>query len=519
MAAAQNQWLKQMCSPLHSMTELLTKLAATSLPHPSLSALLHPIWVVHNTLVMVHDSAPPKEEHPEFCRQPEFACFVTEFTSFLAALIPQLDRLGSRLSIVASSIGTAEEALFWELWRFLVAAGACFTFAGGQHSELLPRQPFDPHLYAAFNALLQWLLSISRSPAWLAMRKQHGGVHNKGELLAILAQPLNCIIGLSTTESKSILRSHLLCFPQTILPLLCCIISEQFTNAPMLVPRLQSGAGRPATLYRRGVGEAFFSDNLGPFLTSLVMLISNLANQDIITGHDGSFSFVTAPAVTHLLKTVLMLPQQALSSKSDLVSRCLQCLVLLISLCDKDMINGPSPSLPASDASSNQDAVGLPLHMIPRMSRHALETDVRLLHALSVHLSVDAGLTTLCFEVQALILRNWMLAGSFYPISLESVSVMVMSLVGVAKLCTLHGLHMLQRLKQDKARLLKYQIGRPREHKESSARSLDAHTASNDKEQVLPGLQEMNSIRTVMYHASDFTIIMPSYAIHPTTGM
>lgn len=528
MALQLNKWLRQIHSPMRSMTELLATLAAISLPNTSLSTHLPHIQTLYHLLAAAAISKPTCKDQLRITTQPEFTPLVTHFTSLLTALIPQLEKLGCRLSIVATSIGTLEEEVFWELWRFLVVGCFLFGSAFGRDSILTDFQPSNASFYAACDTLLKWLLSISRSPAWVAMQKQHGLGYRNGELLVILAQPLNCLVRLGTIESIPIQVSHLKSFPPTTLPLLCCIMSEQFTDVPMLVPQPHPVAWQAATTYKQRAGESYLSTNLPPFLNLMVAAINNLA---ILTKQQdsGVLSSLTAPAVLHFLKAVLIVAKSLhLNSQYNLLPTSLSCLEELFSLYDSDINTNPGALLSDSDARSNRDAVGLPLHLNPRLSKQVLETDVRLLHAMNQHSIADGGLLTQCYAILTLILRNWMLAGRLYPISTETLAVMVGSVVGIAKLCTSREICMLQQLQQlqqDKARQLVQHDkpcqlvqhdGGPAVQKDINLDLVAAVTASSGEK------EELDVIRTLMHLTSSFNITLQlaghDTTVHPTTG-
>lgn len=512
MEAAHNLWLSRIHSPANEIIELLAAMSAVSLPYPSPFKHSERIWNLYNKLQVICSTAPPEIQLRHLCTQSEFAPFITKYTTLVKALILQLDRLGSRLSSVPSSIGTATEEVFWELWRILVAVETVIGYAYGRRSSLFEKQPFCAGLYDALNMLLQWLLSISRSPAWVAMQRQHGLVDRNGELLAILAQPLDCLLRFSTNIYRSIFCSHLSCFPPTMLPLLCCIMSEQFTNAPVLVPLVQPAASSKAALYKGGVGQLYLAENLDQFLHAMLMVINNFATRHISTEFGSMISFVAAPAVFHFLKAVLILPRKA-SSPPTVVSLCMGVLDSLSSFSNEEALTNPSPLLSAPNASLNKDALGLPLHTNPRFSNLALETDARLLHALVLHQSADASLTQKCCEMQVVILRSWM-TDRLLPISSETLTVMVRSVVGLAKTYSLQGLRMMQQVQklgvEDTFELdLKKKL-RLHAHK--------ALSSSHNKESAVPSLEAMNAVRTVMHNISDFAVTLPNFQFHTATG-
>lgn len=240
----------EMQASVRDMTTICTSLAEISLPLPSPQPLLLRMRLSHLTTFRDLD-APTKLQQQAFQHStPHLILFVSDFTTLLTALVPQLRRQGDRLSSATfCSVGTPEEELFWELWRFLVTSCSVFGMSFNYCNErdgLLNVWPQEKHhpvyapLYAAFTSVLAWLLNMSRSPAWRAMKSVHGLKCTNGELTLILAQAGQCRLSISSAPTPTLLaRAALL--PPNFLPLLCCIFTEQLCSLPCLVPNEKLG--------------------------------------------------------------------------------------------------------------------------------------------------------------------------------------------------------------------------------------------------------------------------------------
>lgn len=66
-----------------------------------------------------------------------------------------------------------------------------------------------------------------------------------------------------------------------------------------------------------------------------------------------------------------------------------------------------SQSLSRQEAQQNSDAFGLALHLDPRLSRPVLDTDVQLLHALSMLVGSKAAFRNVQYELQTHVLDGW----------------------------------------------------------------------------------------------------------------
>lgn len=233
MAAA----LRAQCACMHdvmrAITDAVESIAATPEAHPSLrSEALQLLQGLHPAMAAVTTNFPNIQPPHHSLMQSQHAQYTHDFVTLLNALVPQLARFGSAAACVAG-FGSAEEAIFWNLWSFL--ASSC---------GMLVRWPdvWDPSsgpavcpdLFVTFRGLLLWLLQLIRSPAWTAMKQQHGSLCRGQELHSVLACLLQSLI--YTT------RPQLACtigFPSTIsqdlISLLCCIASEHFGTVPSLI--------------------------------------------------------------------------------------------------------------------------------------------------------------------------------------------------------------------------------------------------------------------------------------------
>lgn len=456
MAATHAPWLKQMRSSMCGMHKCIKEIKAVSLPLARKSAHLPCMRMLKNLLQAISNTMTSQPEPLDTCTQAQFDDLITVYTSLLSDLMPQLDRFASRLGIVATSIRPLEEEVFDQLWQFLLTGCLAFHEASQRRPVLLliDEQSCYVHLYAAHDALLHWLLCFTRSPAWLYVTRQDGVWNSTSVLSTVLTQLLTCMYCILDNASNLILLSHVTYILPTSLPLLCCITSEQVIHILESTVQAQLAAGRAGRIYPNGLSHELDYMSLFQFLDLLTSVVRAVILTDKVTGHSGKFACLTAPAVLHLFKQVLILTPNTPSLPPDLVPSCLECLDQLGNLSNKDIVTNPGPPLSVSDAITNQDAAGLPLHLNPCLSRQMLKTDVRLLHALSAHLAADTALTRDCHAVQVNILESWIVAGMKHPTSSEDVYVMVKSVGGIAKHCSSHGLLVMQQLchgKQEKA--------------------------------------------------------------------
>lgn len=451
MAAAQKAWNDKVCQILHNMEAAVNQVAGISFPNASLHTQI--------PLVRKHEDAADRlftllsTSHASILvSRSEYAFFVTEFTALLSGLIPQLTRLGVRLSLPAARsayTAAAEQDLFWTMWQYLLVASVAFGAVTKSGHDELPseQQPFHAPLYSAFHSLLTWLLEVSRSPAWVTMKHQHGLNGRNRDLLNILEQPMTCLRHLSLESSQPYLDGHLRILPPTSLGLMCCIITETFGSAPAIVPREHLIANIQPTTYRKGLYiTGSCRQSLLHLITDLTLSINNLTASAALAGYPVHLRFLYGPAVIQFLK-VLLIWARGPESNAFLVQHSLQALLTLfkhhlVQSWDKDQIS-------ALDSNPNIDAAGLPWHLQPLFSTPALETDAMLLHVLSIHIYKHPTLIFHLYQLQHEIVQSWRFSMIKYPTTLEVMTVMGKSIIGLAKDCSAVALQQMTQLARE----------------------------------------------------------------------
>lgn len=520
MAASQNQLLKQMCSPVRNMTASVNEIAAMSLPNAHMSTHLCGMRKLRQILSAIFISTNKPTGPTRNKASPEFEAFVKEFTLLLTALTPQLHRLGSRLSIVATSIGTVEEEGFWELWLFLTAGCAAFGAFVEDFPVLLflHQQPYYTNLYASIHDMLQCVLSLSHSHAWMAMKRQNGLSYRTNEMLAILGPPLRCLHYISRAASNPIMFSHLSCIPSTLVPLLSCIVAEQYTcHMPSIWSAQQPATGWRATSHK-GSDLIFLAIHRHDLFSFMTNVVNNFLSIRQRTAPHTTLSFLTAPAVFQVLKSIVIINHN-LSSAADMVRCCLECLLALYGLAEPSSIGSPVPVLSVSELTSNRDELGLPLHNIPRLSMHVLETDVWLLHTLSAHMAVDDPLARLCYSIQASMLRDWMMSGRPYPVASAALTLMMKSVGGIAKQCSALGLLIMHHNQQNKLCKLQQGVARSSEQQQSNKQRQISPGKLSSNILAVPDLEATQHLRTLMNFVSNFKVNLPGNKFQATSGM
>ncbi|MEW5319223.1 MAG: hypothetical protein WDW38_010388 [Sanguina aurantia] len=398
MLEVQRLQCADMCATASRMVDIIAAMAASSLPDAdSLRAHLPPMRALRSRWLETATSMPLFPPEVYAASLPEQALLVTAFTSLLTALVPQLGRLGRRLSSPppsSSSIGTPEEEVFWELWGFLVAACSAYGTAVDHTPTLLPEEtpptavdhtptllpegpsptavghpptllpeetpptavdhtpislpegspppPLHSPLHDALTAMLAWLLPFSRSPAWRAMRQEHGLQRRNVELLIVLAQPVKCLYNLGLLEG-TLLADHMGLLPPGLLLLVCCILSEQFGTAPPVVEQPQPAWARSqqATNYTQSRHTADYRHpvTLHLLLDSLSKAVANLAAAHARAGGSkGTLcSLMTSPAVLQLLKDILILPPEDPITRPALVGKTLRSLLFWLDMSTRQL--------------------------------------------------------------------------------------------------------------------------------------------------------------------------------------
>ncbi|MEW5314130.1 MAG: hypothetical protein WDW38_005650 [Sanguina aurantia] len=397
----------------------------------------------------------------------EQALFLTDLARLISALVPQLHRFSTRLSSpTLASMGTEEEVIFWELWGFLRAGSSAYSQICMKLPNLWPHyeRPFNGALIAAFHSVLTWLLPLTRSPAWRAMTLQDGLVSRNHELLGILLQPTVCgVVNVHQARPHSSMLTQLHALPSTFLPLLCCIATEHLGSAPPLAsasPAATRGTTVRAMNYAQarpyGVSSAGASNQL---LTLLVTSINNflaLAGQG--NAGSGQFGFLGSPAVLQFLKVFLTLGDDLPPASPNPVHCAITCMHAVLSIDNPQARSCLSQSGSPLDGVGNRDADGLPLQADPFTSPYALETDVRLLHALSKPMEDGAHGQLLMnrHACQMMLLQRWGEAGKAHPLGSDAVlGRMDRSIQGLAKQCAWLGLGLLKQQQQQRQRAAK----------------------------------------------------------------
>lgn len=449
---------------LSQMQQSVTSVAEPTRPHAYMQTHLPVLSTLHQYLEALSQSPPQWPTRPSSIRQSEQALLVTHLTALLTSLVPQLDRLGARLSLPPPDRpGRAEEQVFWALWRFAVSSCASLDAALDMFPELLSleQQPFYPPLYVAMNSVLAWVLTMSRSPAWLAMTDEDGLQRRNRELLLILAHPVNLLNNITSSEMPlPVTHSHAL--PASLVPFICCIMTEQFGEQPLLVSQPSLPADISACWYDQSVDPMSYYIPIQHVLTMLIEEIINFVCLDRITGHGEHFQFLTAPALSQLLKAVVILTNRSLFSAPELIQSSVRCLVRVLFLVfksERDSLH--TPVLPQANRLANRDAMGLPLHTNPCLSRAALETDIQLLHVLWLHNARHPSLISFVVTIQSQIAMTWVASIKPTRPPTGTLAMMIKTMLGVSKHVTLQALKLMMLEQMQRRPTLKPLIGQP----------------------------------------------------------
>lgn len=257
MVKLKKAWWMELQESFCNLIRVVNTIAGLSLRQPSWDVQLHVMRCVRGRVIDVYAAAADQAgqaKDASASSQAEFQTLVTIWTELLTALVPQLERLGSRLSnpgispvlvsgsTSTTSISTSEEEVFWELWNFLFFASDAYALA----RDLLPAlweskgpERFNTSLFAAYHRLLVWLSHTSQtSTAWRLMGTEHGLGERNASLVNILTNPAQDLLNVSCMIPPAVVH-HLSSMPHNFVPLLCSIASGQIgrgdpsTNATM----------------------------------------------------------------------------------------------------------------------------------------------------------------------------------------------------------------------------------------------------------------------------------------------
>lgn len=373
---------------------------------------------------------------------------ISENAALQMALVPQLQRFGKRLSIpTAGSLGTVEEDMFWELWASLM--GSCVVnmiVTKTQPTAFLNlQQALCNQVHLATQSVLTWILSISRSPVWCAMKVGNGLRHRNLEVSSILFQATSFLALIGEAPTPVALR--LACWvPDQLLPLICCIASEQLCPVRTTQQHDQSGTRHPATTYVLGsTSRLVFPPSLYQSLCLLASTINNLECLASRAGRAGVCTFVTAPAVLLLLKLFITLPPEVHPAVKDYRRMAAGCLPRLLHRSQAQHV----ASLTASTTQDGERArIGLPMRQHPLLCADALETDVQLLHVLTDCMQRGALPKWEGLRAQAMVLDSWKNARACPFTTAAATQAMAASNIGLAKECTGHALQEMQQLQR-----------------------------------------------------------------------
>lgn len=437
MAAVQKARLRRMHSPIRDMQNCVRDLAVVDLPQPSLSALLSRMSKLNNHLFSCTKSSTNLVQ--DAATYHEHGLLIADVSKLITATVPQLERLGHRLNLAgsANSVGTEEETVFWSLWGFISAS--CQAVAGRPvWTNAVEREMFPlPVLwYSAFHAFMVWLLPFSRTPAWQLMTEQHGLQSRNASLLLVLFQPADSVHNLSQAGREKV-HSVLAAVPNNFIPLLCCILSEQFGSLPPIVPQPPPQVGRvatssfsasiPANIYSVSVTQVF-----GMLASLLGFFYYHLRSIDKSSAETKLYDFLESPAVLQCLKAGLVMSGESSKDKAsrETFQNSTECLNLLF-------IKDVGAQLCAAVKNEAwMDDQGLPLHPNPRTCRAALYTDLWVIHALSKHMEIGGFMEASrdienCYFVQCSIVQRWFPAEALC--SESALAGMARSMVGLAK--------------------------------------------------------------------------------------
>lgn len=497
------------------MTQAVKQLKSAKSSRSDLQNNLTKMRQLRESLLIVSHTVYTRSRPPELftSTQAEHQRFSSEFTAFLSALVPQLERLGSKLNNkTACSIGTAEEDMFWELWNFLTSSCSSFATAHAMSQNLWPagEKPFYHSQFAAFHSLLAWLLSISRSSAWLLMTPANGSHHRNRELVVILMQPTRCLESVGQA-SPAKFQALLGVIPPPFIPLLCCIVTEQLCiHVPPLVPQQPPAEGSVATTYTPDPSNACFYHAF-PFyayLETLAVVLNNLYISDKNTrvGNSSHSTLSPSASVIQLCKALIILPGETPCTTPELVVCSVECLHRLLCATSQQAIGCGSEALSQNPVYvTNRDPVGLPLHLNPCVSSPALDTDVKLFQAIARHMSCNPVLTCACYEIHMLILDNWRYACMYTTITTHGMCEMLQGVVGLAHQCVSVGLRLIMQLQQGQ---LGQQQEQPRQQQGAAGDVLSS------AELAVWQTQGMSSVRQLMYLISSFQLKTPDGRIH-----
>lgn len=513
MGELKRAWCAWMRTSMCNITVAATAMAREGLSSASLQGAVPRISRLHPEFDF-DTSVKADRERRWHSPVEEYTLYAADLAQLIKALLPLLEVLSLRLNAPAADRTETElvEGVLWELWCFLAECSADLDTVNDTCPDLPPEQlqrvcsPLQPVIHS----LLTWLLGFTRSPAWLLMGPENGKRMRHMNLIQLLVPPATCLCNLSMHSEEGAI-SDLSPIPDTCLPLICCILAEQFCTLPSLVTPARPEAGTSASHYAKGLRSIYHIPQPLPNLLNVVVVtINNLAAESGGTGYPEELAFLNHPAVAHLLKLIVIMdPESRQPCRLNLMQDSIRGLSYLLYRrmnVDHAYLTKDREPKTAQERRENRDMDGLPLQLSAFCSEAALKTDALLLHALRKHdaASDTEEVTAWRYEVQGLMLKLWVNESKVFPSTSGQLMEMAKNVVGAAAECAVIGLQLLLAHKAETAPLQQQQQRREAKSSRSQQqqqRAAQKHLSALPQLPVL-GWQGMEDVRGLMYLAS-----------------
>lgn len=361
---------------------------------------------------------------------PRLVSVIEEIAALLEILMVQLHRFGSHLgSADLGSISNAKDRLFWELWTLLLSifhSLQSVTGPGGMPAVWDQRyRPAFLSLYHAFHSLMVWMISISRSQAWLAMTIQHGLLQRRNDVLFLILHSSNWLTHIFSAP-PSLLTISLGLVLDTYLPLLCTLAVETYHHIPALVKPYPPLGHVQATAYPQHLSlyhlAKIFPHQIQDQVKNILACFLTRDRMNPPYTHD--------VAVLHFVKVYLV------STAPVLIQDNFKMIGWLYDLL-RESLSTPTPELSQAARECNSNLLGLPLFLNPLVSSHILDIDLQLLHMLGTFIdNEDHGRTIRIYVLQSIIIGCWILSGRQLVATTDQVSEMVKCVAVLAKECS-----------------------------------------------------------------------------------
>lgn len=297
---------------------------------------------------------------------------------------------------------------------------------------------------------------MTYSPAWKLMKAQHGVVRQNEDLLLILTTPTKCLTHFCITPLDVCINT-VRSLPPNFVPLLCCIVSEQFGTLPSIIPippspaagRLSAATYRQCAVTVAQIDEDHYNKSLLTFLKAVLASVCNLALVKGDSEASEHFPFLTAPATLHFLKALVVLSLDLFLKALTFARNSISCLSFSLGVWNKGMKSQPVDALSTSQKRANKDNAGLPRHLDPCYRNPVLESDILVFEALNKHIKCINTVPAKCFQAQGRVLDGWLQACISHPNPQRVLSAMAPGLTLLAQQCAHYGPKQLQPAKHD----------------------------------------------------------------------